>query len=306
MANKKINYNLYLFEFIFAFLVILVHVDFYEQNVVFDALGRSTVLFFFIFSSYFYCKTLEKENFSYKISIKKAFRLLLICFGAYVGYFVLLLPLNIKLYGLPQIFYEFNLENMIDLFNLYFPNASFLWFMLSLAICYLVFPFVYKVKHLFAKKYSIIIPLSILVSVYIFRIIVGVLNNEFSNILFGVEVTRNALFTGLPCFLIGAYLYHHLNDIKKVNNSICLKLFIFFLLTTMVEGIVHHILKSDFNEFYISSIFISCLAVVYSLRTPYTIFGEKVHQLFGSHGPTVIYLSHSFFIVIFETIFFLF
>lgn len=303
MKKKKINFNLYFHEFVFAFLVILVHVTFPSGNTVLDSIGRTTVFFFFIFSSYFYTRSLNKENYKYTDSIKRSLRLFIIAGITFVVYFLLSLPLNIYLKGAPLLFSEFNMSNLVTFFVDFTPRTTFLWFMISLAICYLIFPLIYKFKLLFKGKFAFLVPVFILIAVYILRIISAVVFKKYLGFELQDEITRNSLFTGLPCFLLGGFIHDHYSRIKKVNSFPFVLMFVLLLGTSTLEAYIHKNINGSSHEFYLSSIVLAVLSVIFCLQNNHSFIGEKLHYLFGKSGPMFVYLSHVFFIDFFDSIF---
>ena len=288
------NYRLYLFELLFALLVIFAHTNFPSGELYFDSLGRVTVIFFFTLSSYFYTKRLNKDDFSYKSTIKRCFRLLLIAGAVIVIYCSILIPVNWSNLGTPKIITEgFNWNNFQEFWKFYIPKLSFLWFIIALIICYLLYPLVYKIKWFKENKYSIFIPVAILVSAYIYRIFCNHYDWGFFSI---YQITRNFLITGLPCFLIGSYIYHHESQFKKINTLVFWLLFILLIGTSMLEAIYHEATSNKPNEFYLSSIVLAMLVLIYCIQKPDTKFGEFCYHYLGSTGPTFIYLFHMLFV----------
>lgn len=290
------NYRLYLFELLFALLLVFVHVNFPSGEFYFDSLGRTTVIFFFMLSSYFYTKRLNKDDFSYKSTFKRCFRLLLIAGAVIVIYCSVFIPINWFNLGTPKIINEgFNWSNFLEFWRFYIPKLSFLWFIIALIICYLLYPLVYKIKWFKENKYSIFVPVAILVAAYIYRLFCNHYDWGFFST---YQVTRNFLITGLPCFLIGSYIYHHESQFKKINTKVFWLLFILLIGTSMLEAIYHEATSSKPNEFYLSSILLAVLTLIYCIQKPDTKFGEFCYHYLASTGPTIVYLFHLFFVLL--------
>lgn len=290
------NYRLYLFEILFALLVIFAHTNFPSGELYFDSLGRVTVIFFFLVSSYFYTKTLNKENYTYKSTLKRCLRLLIIAGITIAFYCAILIPINWSYLGTPKLISEaFNWENFLIFWNSYIPKLSFLWFIIALILCYLLYPLIYKIKWFKENKYSIFVPIAILVSAYIYRIFCNQYNWGFFST---YQVTRNFLITGLPCFLIGSYIYHHEYQFKKINTYVFWLLFILLIGTSMLEAIYHEATSNKPNEFYLSGIALSVLVLIYCIQKPDARFGECCYHYLGSTGPTFIYLFHMLFVAL--------
>ena len=290
------NYRLYLFELIFALLIVFVHTNFPNGEMYFDSIGRMTVMFFFILSSYFYNKTLSKEGYTYKSTLKRCLRLFLMMLGVVIIYFAVFLPLRWSMYGTPKLFTEpFNWDNAWVFLKKYVPKHSFLWFIASLIFCYLTYPLVYKIKWFKENKFAIIVPLIILVSAYVYRIFC----NQYDWGIFSVyQVTRNFIITGLPCFLIGSYIYHHESELKRISRPVLYISIICLLGTMMAECYLHIVTSNKPNEFYLSSIPIAILSFVYCIQNPESKVGEKIYHYLGSTGPTIVYLFHMFFVLL--------
>ncbi len=295
------NYRLYLFELLFALLVIFAHTNFPAGELYFDSFGRVTVLFFFMLSSYFYTRTLNKESHTYKSTLKRCLRLLIIAGITIAFYCVILIPVNWANLGTPKLFSEsFNWPNFLEFWNKYIPKLSFLWFIIALILCYLIYPFIYKIKWFKENKYSIFVPIVILVCAYIYRIFCNQYNWGFFST---YQVTRNFLITGLPCFLIGSYIYHHESQFKKINTPAFWLIFIALIGTTLLEVIYHEATSNKPNEFYLSSIALAVLVLIYCIQKPDTKLGECCYHYLGSTGPTFIYLFHLFFVMCFGALY---
>nr|MCR5490937.1 acyltransferase [Bacilli bacterium] len=249
-----------------------------------------TVLFFFIFSSFFYARTISREGYRYKDTLKRVLRLLIIAVVTMAIYYAVFLPLTWAKRGAPDILTEFNYKNFMQFYNRYRPKIGFAWFMLALILCYMLYPLINRIRWLHASRFSIIVPISILAAVYVFRIFAG----KYDFGIWGeVQWTRNFLFTGLPAFMIGTYLYDNYAKIKKIRPAVFYPVFIATFLTAALEAYLHtEVIKTSVNEFYISNIVQAMIAVVYCIQNPEFRFGERLHYLFGSLCPTLMYLSN--------------
>ena len=263
---KKINYRLLLFELLFAISLVCVHMPLMPK--VINSLGRGAVIFFFFISSYFYQKTLEKEDYTYLKTIKKCLRLLLIEVVVYALYLAVMPFLVIKHTGVtPALFSEFSFTNLMDFFKVYVPNSSFLWFINALIICYLLMPFISKIKVIHNPKF-VIVPIVILLLNYVYRAVANVYDLGFFS---DRIVTRNFLFTGLPCFLIGIFIKEHIIEKEKFEKFpfwlfciICLCLLCFSIL----ESYIHKLLGIWPAEFYLSSVVLAAIIYIYAIYYP--------------------------------------
>ena len=290
------NYRLFLFEIVFACLIILCHMHFPSGEIYIDSLGRSGVLFFFIVSAFFYNSLLNKEDYSYRFSFFKALRLVIIGVVTLLVYYIILIPVNISTIGTPKLFSEFTFENIVDFVNLYFPSTGFIWFIFSLAICYLLFPLVNKIRWFHENKFSVLVPIAILLVIYAYRIVASKYDLGFFS---RYEVTRNFLFTGIPCFLIGTYIYDRFEKLKEVRSVVFFPVIIALFGICVLEAHIHNLISGKPNEFYIASIAIAILTSIYALQHQKCKVGEFMFKLFGKTAYMFIYLLHVLFLYFF-------
>ena len=286
------NNRLFIFQLLLACLIIFAHLEFPCGEFYFDSLGRATVIFFFILSGYFYTRTLNKEDYTYKSTLKRCIRLFLMAVSVIIVYCAVYIPIKWVELGTPSMFSAFSWDSIVSFFENYIPKLSFIWFIFALILCYLLYPLVYKIKWFKENKYSVVFPLIILLLIYVYRIFCNHYNWGFFS---KYEVTRNFLLTGLPCFLIGSYIYHHEPSIKKINKPLFYILFIALVGTTMLEVYLHTLVCYKPNEFYLSTLAISILVFIYCIQNPESKFGACCYKLLGSTGPGIIYLYHMFF-----------
>ena len=285
---KSINYRLYLYELILVSLVIFAHASFNVIPMYLDSLGRATVIFFFILSSYFYNRELSRDDYTYRDTLKRCLRLLIISLIVVSIYLIIFIPIRLSILGTPTSF--------INFFEAYMPNLTFMWFIGALIICYLIYPLIHKIKFIHSSRYMIVIPIIILLCVYIYRIIAGIYDLGFFSRL---EITRNHLFTGLPCFLIGTYIYNRFNSIKRIKPIWFYLSLLLLLGTTILEVYIHILVHTIQNEFYISSIIGYILIFIYCLQKPLSKIGNGLYKILGRTGPSIIYLFHILFLYIF-------
>ena len=300
--SKRINFRLYLFQLLSVCFVIFIHAFKNGESYILDSFGRPTVLLFFILSSYFYNEYINRENYRYTKTIFKCLRLLLmvvITILVYAGIFILL---NINNLDSIKILHEFSFVNIGQFIAK--SELVFIWFVFALIVCYLLFPFINKIKWIHKSKHSIILPIIILIAVYVFRIFAGKYDLAIGSISISrIEVTRNFFFTGLPCFLIGTYIYDHVNDMKKIDSSTFYPLFAGLIIFSMLETHFHQVIGTKENEFYLANIPLSILILIYSIQNPVCKSGNILYKLFGSTGPGIFYFSHVLFLMIYRRIF---
>ena len=298
---KSINYRIFIFQLIAAIRIIFIHTDFQVGGYYFDALGRYGVLFFFIVSSFFYCQHLEKEHYNYKATLKRCLRLLIIEAIVLVIYIGGSLIYNIAAETNPALFSHFSIDNVIDYFTNHCSNLSFLWFINSLILCYLVFPLLWKIKYLH-KKESIWVPLLVLFLCYIFRFFAGKYN-------FGIfsyyQSTRNFLLLGLPAFLLGQWIYEH-KDSFVIYQKLSYKWFYFAIIgllgLSVLEAFGHEQFGTRENEYYLSSIALAMLFLMYGLKSPHTVIGKGVAKVAGREIVVFVYLFHVLFMDIYSVL----
>lgn len=237
---------------------------------------------------------MNKEDYTYKSTLKRCLRLLIILIITAAAYCAVFMPINWVKLGTPKLFSEaFTWDNIVSFYKTYIPRITFLWFIVALILCYLLYPLVYKIKWFKNNKYSVIVPLIILLSAYIYRIFCNQYDWGFFS---SYQVTRNFLITGIPCFLIGSYIYHHESEMKEISSPAFYLTTICLVGTMMLEVYLHVVTCNFPNEFYISSLAIAILTVIYCLKRSNSKAGEFIYRILGSTGPTFIYLFHRFFI----------
>ena len=243
-------------------------------------------------------KQLTMINNHYSGTIKRCIRLFVLEIVALCIYIPVMASINMSLSNsTPKLFSEFNIDNIISFFNIYVPNLGFLWFINAIIICYLLFPFINKIKFLHDKK-AVVIPITVLVVVYILRFFANKYSNSlgfFSNVM----LTRNFLLTGVPCFLIGLFIHDHLNDLKfitKIRSMQMLFLFIILMITSVIEGYFHQLFGAGENEFYLSSILLAIVSICFALSHTENRIGDVLFYTFGKEIMLVSYLSHRLFI----------
>lgn len=224
--EKSLNRNtsLYLLQIFMAIGVIIIHLDGYNLNgfeIYLEALGKSTVLFFFAVSGAFYYKKNKNASIkeSYISSFEKIMRLLVIAIIVIVLTFLykIIFECHCDMANIISMLKgHFNKDNIIRLlmFNR-LSVATHLWFIFALIYVYLLAPIIIR---LFRKKLTIAFVLAIitLILVYIFTF----LFHARIDISYRYMITRNWLFEGIPAFLIGVYLNENEDRIKNYINGI--------------------------------------------------------------------------------------
>ena len=298
---KRINYTLFLFQFITTLTIIFIHAPLPHYGYLFDSLGRATVIFYFIVSAYFYYFTINKEDYTYKVTIKKCLRLFIIASCSYIVYAIIMIFIKSHELGkYPSFFTNPSFDNIGELFSTYIRNIFFLWFVFALIVCYLLMPLINKWKFIHSK-YAIIIPIVMLLGAYIFRIIAT--HYQFPDPFGRYESTRNFFFTGLPCFVLAFYLKEHVLDQNKLSNiktPIFIILVILLVATTLLEAFLHDYFFHFCNEFYVSSVLLSVLLFIYGAYHPENKAGQLIEKAFSFRVMTIYYLTHVIILVAFS------
>ncbi len=300
ISMKKINTRLLLYEFLFVLALPFVHIS--TMPKVLDSLGRGTVIFFFLLSSYYYYFTINKEGYTYKDTLKRCLRLLVMEAVTYTIYLVAEASIVASYNGAPAMFTSFTWDNIVGFFRDYVPGITFLWFINALVICYLLMPLINKIKAIHNPKF-VIVPFVILALVYGFRMIANHYDLGFFS---DPIITRNFLLTGLPCSLIGFWINEHVvqkNKLQDLHYWFYLVLCIFLLGLSVLEAWIHRILDCGVNEFYIGSVLLAILMASYAFTHEENKVGDWFEKIFSAKGVTIIYLLHNLFVFIYLPLF---
>lgn len=304
--RNKNEFNLIdIFKFIFAFLIIGIHVPPFGQsqstaifhcNFFFQqCLGRLAIPFFFICSGFFLFKKFSLNDVNLHIVFKYLLRIIII----YLAWSLIYLPINfidgafssdkglfwsILVYG-----YNFLLKG----------SYGHLWYLLSLIFGILVISFLLK------KKVSLKIILIISFSFYI----IGLFNQNYygfiepleNNYLFSsfhkyfvklVGSTRNWLFEGLPFISIGAFFAYKPLKLKQKNRIVLLTIsFLLMVLEISLTSAFGLTLNYDYCLFLAPTSFF-----LFSTVALVPIHKENKNFVFLRKMSTLIYLTQFLFI----------
>ena len=232
--NEKKDMKIELLRVLSCILVIIIHVvskNFFNTNIntlnwnylnIFDSLSRCSVPIFFMISGSF----LLKKDINKKTLFKK-----------YIKKYLLIFIIWKLLYG----FYYWSsshtltLKTLLSLLLYSFKNLGHLWYLVSLLIIYLLYPYIkIIIKKLNSKtwRYTNIIFLTIIIiySIYIINI------KEIPETVKNIE-----LFGYIIYFILGYYIY----NIKKKDNK-TLK----YLLISILSIIITIILTKNSTLYY--------------------------------------------------------
>lgn len=231
--KKTDIYNVYLFKGIAIMGVLFCH---YSQIFNIDFLFNKISLFgqmgcqiFFLLSCFTLSISFEKKHENYFSFLKKRYMKLFLEWYIMIILFALIASKNnINIFDKTYL-----IGIILNLFFLHGLNNNLLinnkivyggWFVGTIVIFYILFPFLYKLF----KKYNHFI------SFYIF--IFSCVIMSLITLLFNVKVNNNSYFyyfflNQLPCFSLGFYLYYLYSNklINKVKNSFSKFLFLFLI-----------------------------------------------------------------------------
>lgn len=277
------NETLYILKVWAAFSVIAIHFGFLGQlGVFYKVIARFAVPLFFMISG-FYSFNISEVKLKQRI---KKMSLLIIFSTSF--YFLIDFFLQLTTGNLRTIFERFSLNNIFNfiVFNrisdLVGTLATPLWFLYALLYIYIYLLLTNK-KWLFNKILTLVILcLSFMIE---FKT-----NNTL--------LYRNFLFMGVPLFSLGMYfaqIQRQIKDCKYFKN--------FFIIGIIISGIltvVEFIFLGANFELYISSLLISCLFMLFSIKYPRIWTMNSVINI-GKKNVTFIYISHQFVILLFKT-----
>lgn len=298
-AGEK-NTTLYIIQILLAVGVVFIHLQ-YSLNgleIYFEALGRSTVLFFFAVSGYFFYKNNINKSIKemYKQAAVKILRLLLMALIVLLITFAYKVIFECKLDRTSvqnMLKNHFNFQHFLAflLFNS-ISVANHTWFLYSLCYVYLSAPILVSLYKKIERRFTLLLG-AILVLVFVYSFNTLFWNHIGSSIKY--MITRNWLFEGIPAFSIGIFLRDHqgmaIKAVKNIN-----RLHLAFLLLIICGAFFVDVFVSKagdvYREFYLISPFLVMALLSVSLAYPSCKAGAIMLKLFGSKCSTVIYLFH--------------
>ena len=311
----KRNTTLFLFELVMAVLLVLVHMSVKDDYyVLVRALGRSTVLFFFMVSGFFFYKKHQNDSLEdmYLDVLKRVARLLL--FAGIVLTLTLLFDFGVKMkfdtsLVEPYLKEHFNSENVFRFFV--FNNvtiAGHLWFIFALIYAYLLLPLFIKPFKITKGHPFFIGAVATLTLIYAYTYFKYQTNYiDERSIFFNLIFTRNWFFQAIPCLLIGSYLSIHeevvVQKISSIKKWIIILILVAFQALIIGEAALLLVYDQVLLEFYLFGIPLCMGLIAFSLACPNNKAGEFLLKHIGSKCPTIIYLFHLLFISIFTMFF---
>lgn len=269
-----------------AFLVILLHINFLDNiGKSLQCIARIAVPIFFMISGYFYKKEKAINN------IKKI-----------LGVFI---KANLLYFFIRIVLILISSSNLKHAINMWFSSEAILKFILLNES-----PFGYHLWYLGAVLYVYLFVYffrlnkftKIILSVALYNI--GVILGQYSNILFNItfdeSVSRNAIFLGIPFFLIGMLMKEKENYIEeklKNNNHIILQICVIFIVVVIClleQRIIWRLgYEGSGDVFFITpilSIIVFAFFNYYKFETKNKIV--KIFSYLGREYSTRIYILH--------------
>lgn len=283
MIRKNRDIYLDLFRYVLVFFVISIH---FNNGSKFLPIFRLAVPMFFMISG-FYNSTQDRAKQKTKNIklIKASLKYLIIGFAIYFVYDLLNLFVYKTHINFAHYFTYYSpcfITRDFILLNIPITSGYHLWFLIAL--------FVVAIMHFCAcelkleKCYPFLIPILLLVPIGL-----GGYFHLIADYNIPLILTRNAAFTGFPCFLVG-YLLGKNRD-KEWNTPNKILFFILSILTvglSMVEGLIIE------TEIYISSILASIFIILFlsGLRTKRNKFYNFYYKWIGPDSAFYIYILH--------------
>lgn len=272
-------------KYICAFMVICIHLSYRGQTTL-EPLTRVAVPVFFMISGYYYTSLKQKGRILHQIK-----RLLILILCTNIG-FILFDALLLLLKGLPlsgAVSPWCNADTWITffLFNLP-PIWAHVWYLSALL-------YVYLLVYLFEK----IGPRRILYFFIPVLLCANLIMGTYLPLLFRAAVplkwSRNFLFIGLPCFLLGD-LIRQKEDRIKIGNLSLILLGIISCITSVLENKFLSSAGLCINkDFFLSTIFVALSLFLLAMNYPHAERTLKiVHKIayMGKEYSLLIYIFH--------------
>lgn len=212
-----------------AILVVFIHSSFPGVfGEIITTIARCAVPIFFMITGYFYSETVKRKK-----EISQLKRMAKYAFGFFIIYFLF----DCVFYGISGCLFQFIREiSYKDIVKFVLFNkpisGEHLWYLFALTYCLVIRYFV--ISKFNSKIKFCIVP---------FLLIIDLIAGKYSLLIFGKEIpyyiTRNFMFSALPFFLIGEYIYKNLTKLKRKNKKTYLIIAAFGLILSFTE---HYIL----------------------------------------------------------------
>lgn len=294
-ANTRCERNsgIDMLKVICSFLVVCIHaksslsITPYVINV-----SRIAVPIFFMITGYYYHKGNEGGR---KKKIVGIVQLYLIAQCTYFIYEILLsawIPSRelVNLFTTERIFLFLTVNETT-------PDSAHLWYLLALI-------YILTLAYFFDSKLNSTIKMSVSVIVILGSLIFGVYSNVFFGKFYSGGVIRNWLFSGLPYFLLGEFIYDNRDTVEKVIKVNYLRLCLVTLLILCVGLIEFKIVGYIYNLtdgliYFFTPLLSICVFIIflYPKRELYYV------SLIGRKYSGTIYIAHLIVYEIFSILF---
>lgn len=292
MEEKREFVGLDCLKCICAFLIVCIHAQFPGAfGKYFVALARSAVPVFFMITGFFYSQTAMKNR-TVK-QIKKIFGLVI---GSNLFYLLWNTAVNLTNPAAAEAYFSkcFSLKSAIEF--LVFdesPFAEHLWYLS--AVLYVLVIIMIADKIFGRQRLYPLAPVLLLA---------GLCLGKYSGLLFGREFSvvysRNFLFVGLPCFLIGDMLWQYRDKIQGLRGAHKKLPWLWvavFTATTLLERFM--IVSSGAytaGDYYISTTLLACALFAAALQCPAEARLINAMALIGRKHSAMIYIIHPAFV----------
>lgn len=261
-----------------AYMVVFIHVLFYgNTGIIFDALARFAVPFFFLVSGFYSHGTTLAQI---QKRIVHLLSLLAVAVIIYTTYNVLLLSAKHDFGGIALYFSQYlDLKALVKLLVFNIPiHTTHLWYLLAILYVYLIFYVVTACKIHDCLVFSISI-LFLLLHIFLGEFL------SFFSIFVPEPVVRNFALMGLPFFGLGILAKKHEKNLLNVPN--------FLIILSAIIGVTATLLSRYLiskNELYIGSLFILFSLIVTYIKFSNIKFPPMLIKL--TRCSTYIYILH--------------
>ena len=290
MSPKNITdhriYGLDFLKYICCLFVIFIHMEFPSTvEVIILPLTRVAVPCFFMITGYFYEQTCKKDE--GKKQIKKVIGFTLCANMLHLGWSFCKVALASESFA-EYAKTLFSKENLVNLLLFHQPPYRVsLWYINGLLVLLLLVLLLQKWESCL-KKFYVLIPL-----LMAGNLVFGTYSFVFCNMEVPLQYTRNAVFCGLPCFLLGDCFKHkkvHFKNVWLVFGTL-----VFAVCSVGESWILHHhnVMNSDF---LLSTPFFAAFVFLWFLQNESRLAKSNIVIFIAGLGAKysfIIYIIHS-------------
>lgn len=279
---KKRNIFVDIFKIALVYLVVCTHFHpYFLQSGIF----RLAVPAFFMISGFFQYSNDEQVKNKKAINfVKSSIKYLLIGFLIYMIYDISIAIKDDK--KISSVISTFVYKDFLLNFGFYnYPITTgyHLWYLVSIVVVSIINYFIIKTKNEKIYKFTfLLLAVPLFFSGLLYRI-----NEDFV----GTNITRNALFTGLPLFSIGY-------ELARRNKKRAISELIIFFMLGCIFFYIQHIEKiylfTRQIEFYFSSVLSSIFFILFFTNLPKLpeILNKIFYLIFGKSCSLYVYIFH--------------